>query len=156
MAARKKAPTKGTTRSPAKKEARKQGRKAGAASRGKPGASASARAKQGTKRAGKTGKRPGARRPARPGNVPRHVPHNARPAIRQRAGLMEFKPLDLPEDKAGEAAAQEHQDPRGTDAGVGSSGAAVRPENYGQFKNKAPARNDKPVNWFRRAAKPPQ
>jgi hypothetical protein len=56
-----------------------------------------------------------------------------------------------------EQAEHDHQDPRLAGIpGVSHEGSKVQVENYGQFKNKAVARLDKPTNWFRRAAKPKQ
>ncbi len=49
---------------------------------------------------------------------------------------------------------QEHQDPRIVAGTIGEEGKKVQAVNWGQFKNKAAARNDKPINWFRRGAKP--
>ena len=56
-----------------------------------------------------------------------------------------------------EKADHDHQDPRLS--GVGGAHAEpskVQAFNYGQFKNKAMARLDKPVNWFRRAPRQKQ
>jgi hypothetical protein len=59
------------------------------------------------------------------------------------------------ENQTERAAEHDHQDPRLAGIpGVSHEGRKVQPENYGQFKNKAVARLDKPVNWFRRAARP--
>ncbi|HUR25355.1 MAG TPA: hypothetical protein VM327_04990 [Candidatus Thermoplasmatota archaeon] len=56
-----------------------------------------------------------------------------------------------------EKAEHDHQDPRLAGIpGTGPEASKVQVENYGQFKNKAVARLDKPTNWFRRAAKPKQ
>ena len=54
-------------------------------------------------------------------------------------------------------AEHDHHDPRLAGIpGAGPEGNKVQAENYGAFKTKAVARMDKPVNWFRRAAKPKQ
>ncbi|MFA5945034.1 MAG: hypothetical protein WC876_11290 [Candidatus Thermoplasmatota archaeon] len=51
----------------------------------------------------------------------------------------------------------DHQDPRLAGIpGVNHEGQKVQVENYGQFKNKVVGRLDKPINWFRRSAKPKQ
>ena len=59
--------------------------------------------------------------------------------------------------KAEQAAEHDHQDPRLSGiGGVGAESSKVQAFNYGQFKNKAVARLDKPVNWFRRAPRQKQ
>jgi hypothetical protein len=67
------------------------------------------------------------------------------------------RPTKMHHEAQMERAEHDHQDPRLAGIpGVAPEASKVQVENYGQFKNKAVARLDKPTNWFRRAAKPKQ
>ena len=90
-------------------------------------------------------------------SLPSHVPHNARPAIKRRARARGIEVAEVAPGgmDAMEAADHAHQDPRFEGEEMHDQ-TILKPDNYGSFKNKAAARNDKPVNWFRRGAKPKQ
>lgn len=124
-----------SARSPAKKAARKApvrqaARKGKSAPRGKSRAA------------------PSPRRAARP-KAASHV-------AEVRARVARHRPA-APGSKVEAQAEHDHQDPRLAGIpGIGPEGDKVQAQNYGQFKNKAVARLDKPTNWFRRAAKPKQ
>jgi hypothetical protein len=80
--------------------------------------------------------------------------HSASVAAARRAVA---RPTKAHHEAQMERAEHDHQDPRLAGIpGVSHEGDKVQVENYGQFKNKAVARLDKPTNWFRRAAKPKQ
>ena len=105
-------------------------------------------------------KRPApARRPATPKQATRAEP-SAMPehaASTEAARRAVARPTKMHHEAQMEQAEHDHQDPRLAGIpGVSHEGRKVQPENFGQFKNKAVARLDKPVNWFRRAAKPKQ
>jgi hypothetical protein len=88
---------------------------------------------------------------AEPSALPRKA---ASPLARRRARA---PPARQPGSKAERVAEHLHQDPRlAGPSGVGAEPGKVQTFNYGQFKNKAVARFDKPVNWFRRAPRPKQ
>ena len=73
----------------------------------------------------------------------------------EAARLAVARPTKAHHEAQMEKAEQDHQDPRLAGIpGVAPEASKVQVENYGQFKNKAVARLDKPTNWFRRAAKP--
>src|SRR6185503_604734 len=83
--------------------------------------------------------------------------HAASKAAARRAVARSTKAHHEAQDAQMEKAEHDHQDPRLS--GVGGAHAEsskVHTFNYGQFKNKAVARLDKPVNWFRRAPRPKQ
>lgn len=88
---------------------------------------------------------------AEPSAMPRKA---VSPAARRRARA---PPAHHPGSKAEAVAEHLHQDPRlaGT-GGAHAEPSKVQAFNYGQFKNKAVARLDKPVNWFRRAPRQKQ
>jgi hypothetical protein len=102
------------------------------------------------------GKAPARRAPAKatmaePSAMPRKA---VSPAARRRARA---PPQHQPGSKAEAVAEHQHQDPRLSGvAGTHAESNKVQTFNYGQFKNKAVARLDKPVNWFRRAPRPKQ
>lgn len=126
-----------SARSPAKKGAKaapmRQARKGKSAPRGAAKAKAAPAA---------------AKRAARPRRAPRTD------EVRQQ--VARAKP-QAAATKLEAAVEHDHQDPRLSGVGGTSpEGEKVQTFNYGQFKNKAVARLDKPVNWFRRAAKPKQ
>jgi hypothetical protein len=75
----------------------------------------------------------------------------------EAARLAVARPTKAHHEAQMEKAEHDHQDPRLAGIpGVAPEASKVQVENYGQFKNKAVARLDKPTNWFRRAAKPKQ
>lgn len=81
--------------------------------------------------------------------APPHEPHTAE----VRAAVARKRPASATHEET--QAEHDHQDPRLAGLpGITHEGKKVQPENYGQFKTKAVARMDKPVNWFRRGAKP--
>jgi hypothetical protein len=101
----------------------------------------------------------------------------AKPARRQAPRKEVVESSAMPEHAASKAAARravarptkahheaqaakvdhDHQDPRLAGLpGTSPEDSKVQTFNYGQFKNKAVARMDKPVNWFRRAPRPKQ
>lgn len=133
---------------PKKQPARKQGGSARRSAAKKPTRKAPARqARKGKSapRGAARGKRTSTRAPARP----------RRAARTEQVRRLVARPRPGQEHKPEEAAQHDHEDPRlaGVE-GLGPEGDKVQAENYGQFKNKAVARFDKPVNWFRRAPKP--
>jgi hypothetical protein len=80
--------------------------------------------------------------------------HSASTAAARRAVA---RPTKAHHEAQAAQAEHDHQDPRLAGIpGVAPEASKVQVENYGQFKNKAVARLDKPTNWFRRAAKPKQ
>lgn len=99
------------------------------------------------------------RRPATPKQATRAEP-SAMPehaASTEAARRAVARPTKMHHEAQMEQAEHDHQDPRLAGIpGVSHEGRKVQPENFGQFKNKAAARLDKPINWFRRAAKPKQ
>jgi hypothetical protein len=141
---------KGVKGAPPRKQAPAKSRKApakalGKASKAKPTKGKAAKAKPS---AGKGAKRPAATR-VESSAMPEHA---ASVAAARRAVA---RPTKAHHEAQMEQAEHDHQDPRLAGLpGVSHEGDKVQVENYGQFKNKAVARLDKPTNWFRRAAKP--
>jgi hypothetical protein len=131
---------------PKKQPARKAARAAPKAKQAPPARKAAAKPKAAAakpKAAPRKAAAKGARRPARQSH-----------AAEVRALVARPRPGQHPEESQVD---HDHHDPRlaGIDQ-IGAEGDKVQVENYGQFKNKAVARMDKPTNWFRRAAKPKQ
>jgi hypothetical protein len=143
-------------------------RAAKAASRGKTPAKAAkkparkaAKAKAPAAKAAKPAKsaKPAARpKPRKEVVEPSAMPeHAASKAAARRAVARPTKAHHEAQDAQMEKAEHDHQDPRLS--GVGGTHAEskkVQAFNYGQFKNKAVGRLDKPINWFRRAPKQKQ
>ena len=133
------------TRKPAKKPAKKGAKKPAPARRSpaKAQSKAPVRAKPAAKGRSKAAAPRKAARPARKSHV-----------AEVRALVARPRPGQHPEESQVE---HDHHDPRlaGIDH-IGAEGDKVQAGNYGQTKNRAVARLDKPTNWFRRAAKPKQ
>ena len=138
---------------PPKKQVSGKARKASAKALGKASKAKAARpkaAKAAKPAARKSAKRPAATR-VESSAMPRHA---ASTAAARRAVA---RPTKAHHEAQMEQAEHDHQDPRLAGIpGTGPEASKVQVENYGQFKNKAVARLDKPTNWFRRAAKPKQ
>ena len=134
-----------------------------------------------TKKAAKKGassKKPVRKAPVKTAKpASRKAPARKAPKKAKRASATRVESSAMPEHAASKAAARravarptkahhenqqahadhDHQDPRLAGIpGVSHEGDKVQVQNYGQFKNKVVARLDKPINWFRRAAKPKQ
>lgn len=111
------------------------------------------KASKATKAKPTTRSRKGAARPKAGKKAPQgHMAPARRAAIRRQVARPRVGEAHAKMDEAQHA----HQDPRIEVPGIGAAGDKVQTFNYGQFKNKAVARMDKPQNWFRRGAKPPQ
>jgi hypothetical protein len=94
----------------------------------------------------------GKRRPATRTEKSALPAHSASTAAARRAVA---RPTKAHHEAQVERAEHDHQDPRLAGIpGVAPEASKVQVENFGQFKNKAAGRLDKPTNWFRRAAKP--
>lgn len=142
---------------PSKKQVSGKSRKAPAKAMGKASKAKAARpkaAKRGTKSA-RPAVRKAARRPAATRVESSAMPEQAASVAAARRAVA--RPTKAHHEAQMEQAEQDHQDPRLAGIpGTGPEAGKVQVENYGQFKNKAAARLDKPTNWFRRAAKPKQ
>ena len=134
--------------SPPRKQVSKS-RKAPAKAMGK-----APKAKTASRKSAKPAARKGAKRPATRVESSAMPKQAASVAAARRAVA---RPTKAHHEAQMEQAEHDHQDPRLAGIpGINPEGDKVQVENYGQFKNKAVARLDKPTNWFRRAAKPKQ